>query len=251
MTDPEQLWNQSRAVEFFSRHRNKPEDLYQSELRLLPELLAQGLRVLDVGCAAGGLLAVLREYEPELDYIGVDCSTLMVAEARRRFPGFRFEVGDARALPFTNESFDLVICTGGTLVTNLMWRQVLRECWRVTCDTFLFDLRVVADGENLEDVTRSSVRLAFDGEWNAAPLAPYVIVNAQTAHEAVSALRPAPTHVRGIGYHHAVSEMARTPHQEVCMVQLCLAKRRHVDQPDLRWEVPFHWPGHHPEAHRS
>jgi len=251
MTDPQQLWNQAEAVEFFSRHRNKSEDLYQSELRLLPDLLSPGLRVLDVGCAAGGLLAVLREYQPSIEYVGLDCSTLMVDQARRRFPDFRFEVADARALPFTDETFDLVICTGGTLVTNLTWREVLRECWRVTCDRFLFDLRVVAEGENLEDVSRSSVRLAFEGEWDEAPLAPYVIVNARTAYEAVAALRPSPAHLRGLGYHHAISSMATTPHQEVCMVQLCLGKRRHASLPELQWDVPFHWPGQDPEAGRS
>ncbi|TAJ34883.1 MAG: class I SAM-dependent methyltransferase [Nitrospirae bacterium] len=240
--DPDKLWNHLSAVEFFATHRDTPDGLYRSEARLLAELLAPGLRVLDVGCAAGSFLAVLRTYQPDLDYTGVDCSALMIDAARRRFPGVRFEVAEGDRLPFQDGSFDLVICTGGTLVTILRWREVLHECWRVTGDKFLFDLRVVANGENLEDVTRSWVRLAFDGEPDQAPVAPYVIINAATFYEAMSAFQPRPAHVRGFGYHHPVSEMATTPHREVCMVQIGLTKQTIDRLPALQWDVPFPWP---------
>lgn len=248
LTDPGRVWNQAAAVEFFSRHRTSSEQLYRSERRLLPALLAPGLRVLDVGCAAGGLLGAMREYQPDLDYVGVDCSTLMIEQARRRFPGARFDVADAAHLPFGDGAFDLVICTGGTLVTNLTWREVLHECWRVTRDRFLFDLRVAMDGETLEDMTKSWVRLAFHGDRADAPIAPYVIVSVGTFREALGALRPAPRHVGGVGYRHPVSEMASTPHGEVCMVQVVLAKRPIPEGSAPQWDVPFPWDPSHPST---
>jgi ubiquinone/menaquinone biosynthesis C-methylase UbiE len=237
--DPRLIWNQTAAVEFFSRHRSRKEQLYESERQLLPALLAPGLRVLDVGCAAGGLLAVMQEYQPDIDYVGVDCSPLMVQEARRRFPAAWFDVSDATRLPFVEDSFDLVICTGGTLVTNLAWRDVLRECWRVTRDRFLFDLRVVTEGETIEDVMRSWVRLAFHGDQASAPIAPYVIVNVTTFREMLASFQPAPCQVGGVGYWHAVSDMASTPHQEVCMVQVALTKCPMPTGSGLQWKVPF------------
>lgn len=248
---PDKFWNHASAVDFFATHRATPDGLYQSETKLLAEMLAPGLKVLDVGCAAGSLLAVLRTYQLSLDYTGVDCSALMIETARKRFPGVRFEVAEGDRLPFQDGAFDLVICTGGTLVTILRWREVLQECWRVTRDRFLFDLRVVAEGDNLEDVTRSSVRLAFAGEPAQAPVAPYVIINAATFSHTMSSFRPQPAHIRGVGYHHLVSEMATTPHREVCMVQVGLTKHAVERLPALQWEVPFPWSACSTEAGRA
>jgi SAM-dependent methyltransferase len=57
-------------------------------------LVAPGLRVLEVGCATGNLLAALK---PAVG-VGVDFSEEMIARARRRHPGLRFVVQDAHEL---------------------------------------------------------------------------------------------------------------------------------------------------------
>src|SRR6185295_5372844 len=45
--------------------------------------------------------------------IGVDFARPMVEQARRRYPGARFEEGDAEALGFPDASFDAVTCAFG------------------------------------------------------------------------------------------------------------------------------------------
>lgn len=67
---------------------------------------APGKRLLDVGCGAGGALAVAREMGMEIT--GLDASANLVAIARERLPAARIEVGDMEAMPFDDESFDLV-----------------------------------------------------------------------------------------------------------------------------------------------
>src|SRR3954454_8936592 len=70
-------------------------------------------RVLDVGCGTGtGALFLAREF-PQARVRGVDISEEMVAEAVRKVgldPEGRiaFKVGDAAALPYPDQSFDLV-----------------------------------------------------------------------------------------------------------------------------------------------
>jgi SAM-dependent methyltransferase len=46
-----------------------------------------------------------------LDYRGVDLTTKNIANARRRFPGVDFEIGDITRLPFPDASFDYVIAS--------------------------------------------------------------------------------------------------------------------------------------------
>ena len=70
-------------------------------------------RVLDVGCGNGKVTAEIASRVPDGTVLGVDSSADMIASARHQFgpevrPNLRFEVADARQLPFRHE-FDLVV----------------------------------------------------------------------------------------------------------------------------------------------
>jgi ubiquinone/menaquinone biosynthesis C-methylase UbiE len=66
---------------------------------------------LDVGTGTGSAALVIAERFPEARVVGVDIAREMVQHARqkaRERPNVTFEVGDASALPYGEESFDLV-----------------------------------------------------------------------------------------------------------------------------------------------
>jgi SAM-dependent methyltransferase len=130
-------------------------------------------RVLDVGCGDGKITARIAARVPRGSVVGVDPSREMIAFASSHFgppdhANLRFEVADARALPYRGE-FDLVVSFNA-----LHWvpeqeaalrsiRAALRPGGRAV-------LRFVGQGERrcLEDViedTRSSPRWAahFEG----------------------------------------------------------------------------------------
>lgn len=70
-------------------------------------------RVLDVGCGNGKVTAEIAARVPHGAVVGVDSSADMVSFASRQFglaarPNLRFEVADARSLPFKGE-FDLIV----------------------------------------------------------------------------------------------------------------------------------------------
>ena len=98
--------------------------------------LRPGHRVLDVGCGSGGALpAVLERISPGGHAVGVDLSETMIAEARRRWasPGrpLRFEIADARALPFETGSFDA--CRTDRMMSHVPQPEsALAEMLRVT-----------------------------------------------------------------------------------------------------------------------
>jgi SAM-dependent methyltransferase len=63
---------------------------HQEHERYLRFLIPKGLRVLDMGCGTGHLLAALEPGEG----VGVDFSPRMIDIARESYPNLRFEVGD-------------------------------------------------------------------------------------------------------------------------------------------------------------
>lgn len=76
-----------------------------------------GARLLDVGAGPGYLLAYLARQRPDLRLLGLDLSHSMVAGGRRRLgrlaPQVRTDgvVGDSRALPLQEASFDHLLVT--------------------------------------------------------------------------------------------------------------------------------------------
>ena len=100
---------------------------------LLAELagIAEGQRVIDVGCGPGALTTELvRLLGPEA-VAAVDPSEPFVAAARERHPGVTVEQASAEALPFADDTFDAALAQ---LVVHFMADPVagLAEMARVT-----------------------------------------------------------------------------------------------------------------------
>src|SRR5436189_1713783 len=100
-------WN---AAEY-SRRSSLQEAMAQEVLVLLD--LNGSERILDVGCGDGQITAEIASRAPRGSVVGVGPSRDMISFAQHSFgpatrPNLRFEVADARCLPFQSE-FDLVV----------------------------------------------------------------------------------------------------------------------------------------------
>src|SRR5262245_25338187 len=119
--------------------------------------LTSAKRILDVGCGNGKVTAEIASRVPRGTVVGVDASAEMIAFAASHFepsvrPNLRFEVADARRLPFRNE-FDLVVSFNA-----LHWvreqDQILRSIRSAMKPDGVAQLRLVPAGErkSLENV---------------------------------------------------------------------------------------------------
>jgi SAM-dependent methyltransferase len=68
--------------------------------------LAPGQRVLDVGCGAGAFLRLVAERGGVP--FGIDASEALIELARRRLPAADLRIGEMEAMPYDDDSFDLV-----------------------------------------------------------------------------------------------------------------------------------------------
>ena len=102
-------------------------------LSFLTRYLTRHGRVLDVGCGTGWVSWYFkRRYRKlHLDVEGMDCSPVMLEEARRIVPGATFTHGDVCALTYEDGTFDAVT-TVYTLRNFPDLEQGLREMYRVT-----------------------------------------------------------------------------------------------------------------------
>ncbi|WP_335986129.1 class I SAM-dependent methyltransferase [Glycomyces sp. MUSA5-2] len=96
--------------------------------RALRRFVPHGARVLDVGCGTGKGVELLPE---SVNYVGLDLSGPMLDVARAAFPGRSFVQGDARSMPFQDETFDVAISTFGALSHVLEIELALAETARV------------------------------------------------------------------------------------------------------------------------
>jgi ubiquinone/menaquinone biosynthesis C-methylase UbiE len=93
------------------------------------------LRILETAAGTGVVTEALSAAVPDAEIIATDLNPPMLEQAAKRVgsPNVRFEVADAQALPFSDASFDLVVCQFGVMFFpdkvrgNAEARRVLRE----------------------------------------------------------------------------------------------------------------------------
>jgi trans-aconitate 2-methyltransferase len=81
-------WDPAQYLRFASERLRPALDL----LARVP--LHAPVRVIDLGCGAGNVTAILRQRFPDADVVGVDSSEAMLGKARADTPGCRFEQAD-------------------------------------------------------------------------------------------------------------------------------------------------------------
>ncbi|MDT3688171.1 MAG: class I SAM-dependent methyltransferase [Pseudorhodoplanes sp.] len=107
----------------------------QEEPLLARYTLPQHACIADIGCGSGEISARLARRYPEARVIGIDILPGPVAFARREHAGLAprlsFEQGDAFALRYRQDTFDLVVCrhlTQAVPEPELLLQELVRVC---------------------------------------------------------------------------------------------------------------------------
>lgn len=103
------------------------EPMLRAMLDHLREPIADGAALLDAGCGKGHKTEAFRKLG--MRTVGIDVHPESIAECGRRYPDNAFQVADVHALPFEDQSFDVVFSVSTLQYTD--WPRVLDEFHRV------------------------------------------------------------------------------------------------------------------------
>jgi SAM-dependent methyltransferase len=218
------IWDASGWPAYYETHRRTTKEVYPSEWFFLKDALAEGLSVLDVGCALGGLASVLSEHVGQFEYTGVDISEEMIQRARQKHPRRRFEViQEADLSGLGGNKYDLVVCFG-VLHLSRRWRDLVAAAWRHTGKSFLLDLRE-SHVASIEDQTASYFRVDHLLGTGTSAVLPYNIINSADARAALIERCEGAARLQHYGYLAPPSEAAVTPAKDVFMNTYRIDKR--------------------------
>jgi SAM-dependent methyltransferase len=102
------LANSERAAAHREEFWKRAAFFHEEDLRFLRFLIPEGLRVLELGCGTGNVLAGLK---PSYG-LGIDFSTAMIVQAKRLHPNMHFQVGDIEDPDFIGSlpgPFDVIL----------------------------------------------------------------------------------------------------------------------------------------------
>lgn len=92
--------------------------LYRWHLRAFMQRVYEMLKqteaetVLDAGCGEGFVIDYLHQQDPSLQFTGVDIDEDAIAYAKEHFGDYaRFRTGSIYKLPFSDNSFDAILCS--------------------------------------------------------------------------------------------------------------------------------------------
>lgn len=135
--DTQQAWVQEGRFLYPSMFGSSGGSAFLLLLRYIDRFAPELKSLLEVGCGVGAFFETLRANKFSFDYTGVDFSVREIERARANYPGTRFDVADAAALPFPDASFDMVF-ENNLFPFLLKPAQVIRELVRVSRRYVLF-----------------------------------------------------------------------------------------------------------------
>jgi len=233
---PQNIAYQSDAIgDFYSTHRRRWQDFYQSERHVFDLLAARGARfadVLDVGCAAGGLGEALSErFGSVKTYTGVDINRHAADVAGKLASGSdlikSFIVADiCTCRELAGHAFDLVTLLG-VADWNVDARGIVAKCWEHVRPNghLVISLRLTPH-KTICDINRSFQFVWFEPTPPPAHAerAPYYIFNVGEAVGWLARQEPKPEHLYVYGYWGKPSPAAQTPYERLLFSVFAIRK---------------------------
>lgn len=228
--------------EYYSNNRQRWDDFYKSEKwvfeRIAGENKSMG-KILDVGCACGGLGKALGEKYFFDSYTGIDIHSESITFAKRNI---NFErpvtlINDDILNIDVKSEYDIVISLS-CADWNIETEKIVTACWRGVKENgyFVISLRLT-NLEGVNDIHKSYQYINFFNDDAKPERANYVVFNIWDAFKLLKNLIPQPLLIGAYGYWGKPSETARTSYNDLVFAVFYLKKGAKVRNEDIEAEL--------------
>ena len=147
-SDHQRRWHHADAIAQFSG--KSAADFFRSETHFLDSIATDITNVLDVGCATGRFIELLRHYGVDPAYTGIDITPASLVRARTLYPHARFIEADALDCEI-DETFTLVNATG-VCQHEPRFERLIERMLGWSSRYVLFDVKFAKRDRHLVDV---------------------------------------------------------------------------------------------------
>lgn len=220
-------WEDPELVDRFAA--KQVGDFFRSESRFLEKHGHAIASVLDIGCASGRMLDLLRQHAPVDDYTGVDIVAENIERGRSLFPDANFVVGNALAFR-PDRTYDLVNATGVCQHEPQFDKLIAHMC-TLSHRYVMFDVKLALIRDHVVDVEASSTGRSPNRLY-------YILLSWRPFLSLLRAL-PGIREIEVFGYETAVSSAVQLPPDVDRVVSAGVALTRGETQsPALNVDVP-------------
>ncbi len=83
-------WGLKPSIEYFKSKRKNINHLYEGERKIFSKVIFEKCSILDIGCAEGGFIKIIKSFVKNFDYTGVDVNRKMINLAKKKILNISF-----------------------------------------------------------------------------------------------------------------------------------------------------------------
>ena len=218
-------WGLKPSINYFKLNRKNINHLYKGEKKILSKVIFEGCSILDIGCAEGGFIKIIKSFVKNFDYTGVDVNQKMISLAKKKNPKYKFFKKDDFYKKFKYKKFDIVLILG-LLHLNKEWKKVLLKDSKFSKKFLIFDLRET-NQRGIENIKKSYFKMNFNSDekkYREIHI-PYNVLNSKKVKLFLENRLASFKKKISIKYKGKPSTNAKTSHKVVTFSNYCLLKK--------------------------
>ena len=137
-----------------NRVREKFKDLEKSKKYLIKKVNFKENKILDAGCANGGMYNALCEKFGSINYTGIDLDSMCIKNAKKRFLKAKFYKMNIFDKKLKKNSFDTVMMWNWTYMYS-DWKKLFSQAIKLSKKFIMFDNRLRLNGSTVTDIDLS------------------------------------------------------------------------------------------------
>ena len=134
--------------------REKFKDLEKSKKFLIKKINFKKNKILDAGCASGGMYSALKEKFGSIDYTGIDLDSKCIRNAKKRFSTAKFFKMDIFDKKLKKNSYDTIMIWNWSYMYP-DWKKLLSQAIKISRKFVMFDNRLRLNGPTITDIDLS------------------------------------------------------------------------------------------------